>query len=178
MCLYISVKELQTTNIPELSKDATVAVNVHQRNVSGKLQEQPEALPDFTIKHVTQYLIYHKEQDNLQAEDWKNFKSGGYKLFKEGHVRNIYINREDISCKVTCECLPEMKKDQVYKIKVDIAVFSSDVILAECECPAGLGPYRSCKHVAAILYALEDFHCFYELLKEQGEKIFSNFISL
>ena len=169
MFLYISVKELQAISIPALSKEATVGVNLHQRNVSGKLQEQPEALPDFTIEHVTQYLIYRKEQDNLRAEDWKNFKSGGYKLFKEGHVRNIYINRDDTSCKVTCECLPEMKKDRVYKIKVDIAVSSSDVILAECGCPAGLGPYGSCKHVAATLYALEDFHRFYELLKEQDE---------
>ena len=65
MFLYISVKELQATSIPALSKEATVGVNVHQRNVSGKLQEQPEALPDFTIEHVTQYLIYRKEQDNL-----------------------------------------------------------------------------------------------------------------
>ena len=68
-----------------------MAVNVDQKNVSGKLQEHPEALPEFTIENVTQHLICHMEQDNLQAEDWKIFKSGGYKLFKEGHVRIIYI---------------------------------------------------------------------------------------
>ena len=48
--LYISVKELQATTIPVLSKYATMTVNVDQKDVSGKLQEHPEALPEFTIE--------------------------------------------------------------------------------------------------------------------------------
>ena len=48
--LYISVKELQATTIPILSKNDTVAVNVDSKNVSGKLQEHPEALPELTIE--------------------------------------------------------------------------------------------------------------------------------
>ena len=162
--MHYSVKDLQATPFSTLNSNATVT-HEHQQSVSGKLQQHPEALPEFTIEHVTEYLIYRKEEDKLQAEDWKNFKSGGYKLFKEGHVRNIYVNCDADSCKVTCECLPEMKKDRVYKIKLIIAVSSSNVILAECGCPAGMGPYGSCKHVAATLYVLEDFHCLYNILK-------------
>ena len=51
-----------------------------------KLINNPEAMPFFTIEHVVNYLINHKEQDSMRAEVWKNFKTGGYKLFKEDHV--------------------------------------------------------------------------------------------
>ena len=45
--------------------------------------------------------MYCKEDDKLQAEDWKHFKSGGYKLFKEGDLKNIYSNCDAESCNVT-----------------------------------------------------------------------------
>jgi len=32
-----------------------------------------------------------------------------------------------------------------------------DVIGAKCRCPAGKGPCGSCKHIAAVCYALEEF---------------------
>ena len=129
---------------------------------AGKLIDNPEALPEFTIENVVDYLINRKENDCMRAEDWKNFKTGGYKLFKEGHVQKIMINQEGAVCTVSCSCLPEMKKDRIYKIKVDIAVDTSDVCGAECSCPAGRGPHASCKHVAASLFALEDFYSTYK----------------
>ena len=93
----------------------------------------------------------------MRAEDWKSFKTGGYKLFKEGHVQKTMINQQGSVCAISCSCLPEMKKDRIYKIKIDIiAVDTSDVCSAECSCPAGRGPHASCKHVAASLFALED----------------------
>ena len=50
----------------------------------GKLIDHPEAMPEFTIENVVDYLINRKENDCLRAEDWKSFKA---KLFKEGHVQ-------------------------------------------------------------------------------------------
>jgi uncharacterized Zn finger protein len=32
-----------------------------------------------------------------------------------------------------------------------------DIIHANCCCPAGAGPRGTCKHLAALAYALEDF---------------------
>lgn len=43
-------------------------------------------MPLFTIENVVDYMINRKESNCMQAEDWKSFKAGGYKLFKEGHV--------------------------------------------------------------------------------------------
>ena len=38
--------------------------------------DNPEALPVFTIENVVDYLI---TSNNMRAEDWKSFKTGGYK---------------------------------------------------------------------------------------------------
>ena len=46
---------------------------------------------------------------------------------------------------------------------IDVNVY--DVIGAECECPAGKGPCGSCKHIAAVCYALEEFSCLGKLLE-------------
>ena len=65
----------------------------------------------------------------MRAEDWKSFKAGGYKLFKEGHVQNIMITQHDSVLGITCSCLPEMKKDGVYKIKINLSTNSCVVAL-------------------------------------------------
>ena len=119
----------------------------------GKLTDHPGAMPEFTIENVVDYLINWKENDCMRAEDWKSFKAGGYKSFKEGHVQKIMITQHDSIFGITCSCLPEMKKDRVYKIKINITTSSSNVCLAECSCPAGGGPHGSCKHIAATLFA-------------------------
>ena len=59
-----------------------------------------------------------------------------------------------------------MKKDRVYKIKINITTSSSNVCLAECSCPAGRGPHGSCKHIAATLFALENFNTIREEIQD------------
>ena len=49
-----------------------------------------------------------------------------------------------------------MKNDTIYKIHLTIDEYG-DVTQANCACPAGLGPYGSCKHIAALCYALEEY---------------------
>ena len=128
----------------------------------GKLVDNPDVMPAFTIENVLDYLIYRKEEDCLRAEDWKSFKAGGFKLFKEGHVQNIMISQQGTVFGIECKCLPEMKKDREYKIKVEISTNTSSVHLAECSCPADKGPHGSCKHIAATLFALESFYDTYQ----------------
>lgn len=49
---------------------------------------------------------------------------------------------------------------------------TSEIKSAHCECPAGLGPHGSCKHIAAFCYALESFSClqYTEFLWNQPQK--------
>ena len=79
----------------------------------GKLTDHPGAMPKFTIENVADHLINQKENDCMRAKDWKSFKAGGYKLFKEGHMQKIMITQHDSIFGITCSCLPEMKKDRV-----------------------------------------------------------------
>ena len=57
---------------------------------------------------------------------------------------------------ISCVCLPEMKKDILYNIKLTIDS-SGEVLTASCGCPAGAGPKGSCKHISALCYALEEY---------------------
>ena len=153
-----------------------VGVQVPQGSLSaviitarGKLIDHPDAMPVFTIENVVDYMINRKESYCMRAEDWKSFKAGGFKLFKEGHVQNILINRDDTKLEVECKCLPEMKKDRVYNLTLRISTETSSVIFAECSCPAGRGPHGSCKHIAATLFVLENFYSFYEEARSDDE---------
>ena len=58
---------------------------------------------------------------------------------------------------VRANCLPEMKKDRVYKLVMKLDSQSCEIDEAQCGCPAGRGPKASCKHIAALCYALEEF---------------------
>ena len=46
---------------------------------------------------------------------------------------------------------------------------TAGVSSAQCTCPAGKGPFGSCKHIAALCFALEDFVKMREIILEQGE---------
>ena len=45
----------------------------------------------------------------------------------------------------------------VYSLKLCLCTQSWDVTYAECGCPAGTAPGGSCKHIAALCYALEEY---------------------
>ena len=66
------------------------------------------------------------------------------------------IRDQDLTIRAVC--LPEMKKNHTYKIEIVQHASSNDIISAKCGCPAGCGPKGSCKHIAAVCYALEEFH--------------------
>ena len=50
-------------------------------------------------------------------------------------------------------CLPEIKLKNFHVVYV----ITWDITYAECGCPADLGPFCSCKHIAALGYALEEY---------------------
>ena len=53
-----------------------------------------------------------------------------------------------------------MKKNLKYNIKLSLCNNGEQegkITFASCACPAGKGPCGSCKHIAALCYALEEF---------------------
>ena len=46
---------------------------------------------------------------------------------------------------------------------------TADITNAKCTCPAGQGPFGSCKHLSALCYALEDYVKLRDIAMEVGE---------
>ena len=115
--------------------------------------KSPQEVPCFTNGHIVQYFVTRTVHDGLPASDFKSINQSALYLYRCGHVQNIEVCT---SARVWIRsiCLPEMKKDEVYKLYVSLDNFSFDVLTAVCGCPAGKGPTASCKHVAALCYAV------------------------
>ena len=81
----------------------------------------------------------------------------GYRFFKDGHVQTIQYHSLPDSlgfCYVRAQVLPSMVKSRKYSVRICLTA-SGNVHTAYCVCPAGLA--GCCNHVAALLYALEEF---------------------
>ena len=85
-------------------------------------------------------------------------------FFRSGHVQAIEFNEMSeypTLCYVRATVLPSMRMDRVYTVRLCCrydqgnSSYVPTVHVANCVCPAGLA--GSCNHVAALLYALEDF---------------------
>ena len=95
----------------------------------------------------------------MPAGDFKSMNNSACSLYCCGHVQKIEVCREPSSNAlfIRANFLPEMRKDRVYKIVLKLDSRSYEVGGAQCGCPAGRGPRASCKHIAALCYALEEF---------------------
>ena len=115
-------------------------------------------LPVFNMAHITNYFISRVTCDGKSAKDYKNINSKAFPLFKDGHVQNITACKTGQLMLFRAKCLPEMKKNEVYSVELSQDVVSGDITSALCGCTAGRGPKGSCKHIAAVCYALEEFN--------------------
>ena len=52
---------------------------------------------------------------------------------------------------VKAVCLPKITSDRVFTLRLNMEADTAGITFAECGCPAGRGPHRSCKHVTALL---------------------------
>ena len=111
-------------------------------------------------------LAAASDDSGTDTELFSSFKGidKRYNFFKSGHVQKIELS-ESSCCYVRCDVLPSMRRSDPYKVKVCL---SDDgmVVVALCTCTAGLG--GCCNHVAALLYALEEFVRFG--LREEDEE--------
>jgi len=115
-------------------------------------------LPPFNMATITNYFIKRITCDGKSAMDFKSLNTKAFPLFKDGHVQNIMACIRDQNLVIQAVCLPEMKKSHTYKVELIQHIVSSDIVASKCGCPAGCGPNGSCKHIAAVCYALEEFN--------------------
>ena len=115
-------------------------------------------VPQFNTSHIVAYFVTRTVSDCLPAADFKSVNKSGESLFRCGHVQSIQVcTTETPHLYVRANCLPEMKKDKVYRVCMALTIDGYDLAHAECGCPAGRGPHGSCKHICALCYTLVDF---------------------
>ena len=83
--------------------------------------------------------------------------SSAMNLFQCGHVQQIQVTFSQQRLFLSANCLPEMRKDHVYKVIISLSKTTWDILSAACGCPGGCGPVASCKHIAALCYAFYNF---------------------
>ena len=103
------------------------------------------------------YFVNRNVADGLPAADFKSINSAANNLFEGGHIQNIEIGKSEECIFIRSNCLPEMRKDRVYKVVISLHKDSFDVVTACCGCPAGKDPTASCKHIGAVCYAVVSF---------------------
>ena len=80
---------------------------------------------------------------------FKNIMSKAFPLFKDGHIQDITVCTTNNKSFFQAKCLPKMKKNTIYTIRLVLDKNSADIEYAQCGCAAGRGPTGSCKHIAA-----------------------------
>ena len=119
------------------------------------LKLENTTIPDFDIDRMDTYFILRLVDDGLPARDYKDIHSHAYSLFKAGHIESVFVAMQGDRYVFKCVCLPEMKKDTVYKITVSINNVGH-IQTTTCGCPAGVCPTGRFKHISALCYALEE----------------------
>ena len=138
------------------------ATSVHDLQPLKEIIDSQHPILMFSNSQIITYFVTRTSIDGLPANDLKAINNSAQNLFKCGHVQDIKV-ANDKHLYIQAKCIPEMKKDRIYKIYFLLDKETLDIMRAECGCPAGKGPHASCKHIAALCYALEEFSRFGKL---------------
>ena len=116
----------------------------------------------FTNGILIDYFTAQTTTDGLPRGDFKSINHSALDMFRCGHVHEIKIGYEKYIY-MQAKCWAEMKKGVIYKISLCLDADVYDVVGAKCGCPAGKGPTGSCRRIAGVCYALEEFSRFDQL---------------
>ena len=109
------------------------------------------------MSQIINYFIEAIAADSKSKPDFKALQESSFSMFKAGHVQDIHLKTGYNTVIIVATCLPEMRKDIVYKMMIRLKASSADIHFANCGFLAGKGPRANCKHIASFCYALEDF---------------------
>ena len=105
------------------------------------------------MSQIVAYFITRSVTDGKMAGGIKSINKSAENLFIYGHVQSSKFVKVDNLTYIRGKCLTEMRKDRIYMWKLVLKSEELDIVFAEC----GMGPKGSCKHIAAVAYALVDF---------------------
>ena len=100
------------------------------------------------------YFVSRTAVNGLASGDVKSINKSAKYVYDCGHVQAMEVGYTSASIHLRATCIPEMRKDRVYKVLMTLDCKTYNINTATCGCPAGKGPTASCKHVGALCYAL------------------------
>ena len=112
-----------------------------------------EAVPknDMNVAKVGVYFLEH----NVSVSRCSKVQKSGFAMFKEGFLCTCSYTTRDKTLFLRAAVFAEMKKDVTYL--VECRTEDGEIAYTSCECTAGRGPNATCKHVAVVLYNLENY---------------------
>ena len=118
---------------------------------------RPEEVPSFNHGHMISYFVSRTAADGLASGDVKSINKSAKYLYDCGHIQCMEVGYTSTSMHLRATCIPEMRKDRIYKVMMILDRKTCDINAVTCGCPAGKGPVASCKHVGALCYAFVEF---------------------
>ena len=110
--------------------------------------------PPILEEHLSQYIINRQGSDRQSINDVKAFKKG--KLVAENSVAALSWY-QDLQFSFFCGTVnASMKKNLSYAVRI-VLQQTGEVQNSHCECPGGVGPHGTCKHIVAILLVCSSF---------------------
>ena len=101
-------------------------------------------LSKLSMSQIVNYFIDAVAADFNSKLDFKSLHESSFQLFKDGHIQDIYVKLGFKTLIIVATCLPEMRKDRIYKLMMRLEASSGDIQFANCGCIAGRGPKASC----------------------------------
>ena len=119
--------------------------------------KSPDDVPRFTNAQIVSYFVIRQVCNLHLCGDFKAISRSAMNLFRCGHLQQVEVLNTSDTLWLQAYCLPKMKKDKTYKVKLSISHSKWEISAAKCRYPAGKGPAATCKHIGAFCYLFLSF---------------------
>lgn len=103
------------------------------------------------IAKVGCYFLEH----NLSVSRMSKVQKSGFAMFEEGFLNTCMFKVISDDVFLRAAVFAEMRKEVSYL--VECRFNDEEIVYTNCECTAGRGPHAICKHVAVVLYSVENY---------------------
>ena len=120
--------------------------------------EATSQVPPLSLKHIHEYFIKRRLRKE-QVTATKPFEKG-YRIFAARKVHSVaihHVSQTSLYCIIRAAVIPTEKvRQKAYTTAVALNKQSATVLYGQCTCIAGKG--ASCNHIAALLFALDEYN--------------------
>ena len=153
------VDSVEKRELPLHIREAYRRLPSFTRITSGWAIDNLIKLPPFTTESVKDYLLFSPDKD-YDGESLRCYKQlRAYQLFYENHIFDVEANLWEGGTDfffVRAKCRPSQDTSKpAHKCTICVDRHEGKCYGAHCRCVSGLG--EACSHVAALLFALDDF---------------------